>query len=170
MWGTCMTLCSTSELCQLGECSIITSTMPLSCSDACNACIVMHDCARALYIVWCTHVWMQTMCRCYVKYVRYMHAIVPHLWAVSARRMLHTSTCSDACNVCVVMHDCARVPVHGLLYTHVKVPRRIVAVVIRQCTSQISRKITFSIWGQICPTLNYFQRTRNVRIRIRAYS
>ena len=51
---------------------------------------------------------------------------------------------------------------------HMKVPRRIVAIEIRQGTSQISRKINFSIWDQICPTLGYFQRTRNVRIRIRA--
>ena len=53
---------------------------------------------------------------------------------------------------------------------YLKVPRRIVAIEIRQGTSQISRKINFAIWDQICPTLGYFQRTRNVRIRIRAYS
>ena len=51
-----------------------------------------------------------------------------------------------------------------------KVPRRVVAIEIRQGRSQISRKNNFSIWDQICPTIGYFHRTRNVRIRIRAYS
>ena len=57
---------------------------------------------------------------------------------------------------------------------HLKVLRWVVAIIeIRQGTSisQISRQIN-SIWDQICPSLGYmyFQRSRNVRIRIRSYS
>ena len=65
--------------------------------------------------------------------------------------------------------------VNSVLWRHVYMWRsrddpRIVAIEICQGTFQISRKINFSIWDQICPTLDYFQSTRNVRIRIQAYS
>ena len=48
--------------------------------------------------------------------------------AVSARRMLHTSTCSDACDVCIVIHDCARV-LYMVYCTHMCECGKCVAIV-----------------------------------------
>ena len=74
----------------------------------------------------------------------------------------------DGCSIVYFNHHRPRFHI-----AQMKVPRRIVAIEIRQGTFQISRKINFSIGcgdgDQIFPTLDYFQRTRIVRIRIRAY-
>ena len=78
--------------------------------------------------------------------------------------------CADAYMRYMLACVCGCVKCTWISYVHMKVPQYIiVALALPQFIFQISRKINFSIWGQICLTLGYFPNTRVVGIEIRAF-